>query len=98
MTPDSTKWRVVLIDGKERKSVCVPSQEEAFARIAKCKQETERTQSQTVETSLQSYRTYLLGTRHVLLSTADHVLTSLGGWLPISALVSSLTPAKAQLQ
>jgi len=90
------KWRVVLVDGKERKSVCVPSQEEALALIAKCKQETERTQSLTIETSLQNYRTYLLGARHVLPSTAEHVLTSLAGWLPLSALASSLTPAKAQ--
>jgi hypothetical protein len=32
----------------------------------------------------------------VLPSTAEHVLTSLAGWLPLSALVCSLTPAKAQ--
>ena len=90
------KWRVILVDGKERKSVCVPSQEEALALIAKCRQETERTLSQTIETSLQNYRIYLLGARHVLPSTAEHVLTSLAGWLPVSALVSSLTPTKAQ--
>jgi integrase len=90
------KWRVVLVDGKERKSVCVSSQEEALALIAKCRQETERISSQTIEASLQSYRTHLLGARHVLPSTAEHVLTSLAGWLPLSALVSSLTPAKAQ--
>ena len=90
------KWRVILIDGKERKSVCAPSHEEALALIAKCRQETERILSQTIETSLQNYRTYLLGARHVLPSTAEHVLTSLAGWLPLSALVCSLTPTKAQ--
>jgi len=90
------KWRVILVDGKERKSVCVPSHEEALALIAKCRQETERTISLTIETSLQDYHNYLLGARHVLPSTAEHVLTSLASWLPQSALVSSLTPTKAQ--
>ena len=90
------KWRVVFVEGRERKSLCLRSQEDAQAVIAKCKQENERNISLTIETSLQNYRTYLLGVRNVLPSTAEHVLTSLARWLPLSALVSSLTPVKAQ--
>ena len=29
-------WRVVLVEGKERKSLCIPSHEEACALVVKC--------------------------------------------------------------
>lgn len=89
------KWRVIIVDGEERKSVCVPSHEEALALITKCKQEVEQLQTKTIAASLLDYRAYLLSVRHTLPSTADHVYTSLVSWLPLSLLVRSLTPAKA---
>ena len=89
-------WRVVFVDGKERKSLCVPSHEEACALIAKFTQESAQRQTQTIDLCLQNYRTYMITVRQALPSTADHMYTSLAGWLPVSMLVRSLTPAKAQ--
>lgn len=91
-----TKWRLILIDGKERKSVCVPSRDEALALLAKLRQEVERTRTKTIGDSLQDYRAYLVSVRHALPATADHVFTSLASWLPLSMLVSSLTPTQAR--
>ena len=90
------KWRVVFVDGQARKSLCLPSYEDALAVIAKCKQEVERIQTKTIGASLQDYRAYLLSMRGALPSTADHVYSSLASWLPLSRLVHSLTPAQAQ--
>ena len=91
-----TAWRVILVEGTERKSLCVPSQEEALALIAKCKQEVDRIQTKTIGDSLSDYRAYLLRMRQTQPSTAEHIYTSLVGWLPTSMVVSSLTPANAQ--
>ena len=90
------KWRVVFVEGRERKSLCLRSYEDALAVIAKCKQEVERTRTQTIGVSLQDYRAYLLSMRGTLPSTADHIYTSLASWLPLSSLVHALTPVKAQ--
>ena len=89
-------WRVVLVEGAVRKSICVASHDEAVALAAHCKQEALRTQNQTISESLQDYRTYLLSVRQVLPSTAEHVYTSLAGWLPVTMPVRLLTAAKAQ--
>lgn len=88
-------WRVVLVDGKERKSLCVASHDEACSLIAKLTQESEQRQTRTIDLCLQDYRTYLITVRQALPSTADHVYASLAKWLPVSMLASSLTPAKA---
>lgn len=91
-----TKWRIVFVEGKERKSVCAPSYEEALTLLAKCKQEVERTQTKTIGNSLQDYREYLLRVRHIRPSTADHIYTSLTSWLPLTKCVRSLKPVEAQ--
>ena len=89
-------WRIVLVEGKERKSLCVPSYEDACSLITKFTQESQRRQSRTIELSLQDYRRYLTTVRKVLPDTADHVYASLVSWLPGSMLISALTSAKAQ--
>ena len=89
-------WRVILVEGKERKSLCVRSHEEAYVLITKCMQEVERRQTRTLDTCLQEYRDYLINVRHALTSTADHVCSSLASWFPVSIPLHSLTPTKAQ--
>ena len=90
------KWRVILIEGAERKSICTASHEDALTLIAKCKQEVERIQNRTIGDSLLDYRAYLLRVRKTQPSTAEHIYTALAGWLPLSMRVGSLTPGKAQ--
>jgi integrase len=89
-------WRVVLVDGKDRKSLCIPSREDACALIAKFTQESERLQTRTIDLCLQDYRNFLIAVRQAQPSTADHVYASLASWLPGAMRVSSMTPAKAQ--
>ncbi len=89
-------WRVVLVEGPDRKSLCVASYDEALSLITACQQEVARTQTCTIGTSLDQYQTYLCTVRQVLPSTAEHVHQSLAGWLPVSMLVRSLTEARAQ--
>ena len=90
------KWRVILVEGVERKSICMASHEDALTLIAKCKQEVERIQNRTIGDSLLDYRAYLLRVRKTQPSTAEHIYTALAGWLPLSMRVGSLTPGKAQ--
>jgi len=47
------KWRLVLIEGTERKSVCARSREDALALKEKLTRDQERSQTQTVGTLLQ---------------------------------------------
>src|SRR5207245_1781819 len=67
------KWRLVVIDGAERKSVCAPSRELALALKDKLTRENERSKSQTVGVLLAQYRVYLCNVRGQLPKTADHV-------------------------
>ena len=90
------KWRLVLIEGSERKSICATSREDALALKEKLTRDQERSQTQTVGTLLQQYRDYLRNVRGVLPSTAEHEVASLAGWLPLSLLATSLTPERAE--
>lgn len=90
------KWRLVVIDGTERKSVCSASRELALALKDKLTRENERTKSQTVGMALAEYRIYLRDVRGQLPKTANHVHDCLARWLPLSLLATSLTASKAE--
>lgn len=90
------KWRLVIFDGKERKSVCAASRDEALALKAQLTSESVSSKTQTIGIVLKQYHTYLRNVRGVLDTTADHVCEQLARWLPLSMLTSSLTPQRAE--
>ena len=60
------KWRLVLIEGTERKSLCTHSREDALALKEKLARDQERGQTQTIGMLLSQYRNYLRNVRGAL--------------------------------
>lgn len=94
--PNRDKWRLVLIEGSERKSVVLASREEAERLKERMLDEARARSGLTIGQSLVEYRDYRIEYRGVKLKTADDQYQRLRLLLPLDLPVASLSVEKAR--
>lgn len=94
--PNRLKWRLVIRERGARKSVVVPSREEAEALKQRLLSEAASRCVPTVGALLDAYHENMLSLRSVLPQTAANVHSQLTGWLPVELPVTALSPERAE--
>jgi hypothetical protein len=94
--PSRDKWRLVLIDGTERKSSVYETRAEAELIKARLEQAARDRIEKTIGQSLDDYRDYRVQYRGVKHQTADEHCRHLRDLLPINLPIVSLNPEKAR--
>ncbi len=94
--PNRAKWRLVIRERGARKSVVVPSREEAEALKDRLLSEAVSRDTPTVGALLDSYHEGMLNIRSVLPQTAANVHAQLTGWLPLELPITALSAERAE--